>query len=700
MSGWGTQFGGVPARKENSSWGAQFGGIPAKKEDRGIGKSLLRQVGRIGRAGATGIAGIADIPNLAALGLHAAGLKETPTFYKPIGSRVQESIDTMTGGTLKPENKAEEYMDIIGEGLAPLALAPVTGGASLTGAAAKGLGKAATGIPGRALQKVAKMGSNPYKLSAANVAGSAGSSAALKAYLDEGGDPNLIGPLLASMAGGAAGRAALRLKNPLNAAAEGVGRVTGFSPEKYAQNIELGLPVTPANVSTGKLPGYVEMISTKMPGSMGPLEDFYKKREAAIARNLGVKAPEDLEHTVKNIPKYLAKEGAEGYHERASNIYEARGAKFKPREEQAIANQELIDISDIINKLKKEKSLHLTKDAKKRFDKTKEGVLLKELKESMPVYEMIKDLRKQGYDKKTINKILESQGISSTEKGIGLHDLNKLREKALQESIELKTPTGAGTLESKSAAERAHMLSEKRYEFMEKIGTPSEIHNASQARRFWAQYKDNKNGMAKYVAKITGVDSDAGAFQKLLSNDPKFLRVARQGLNTQDKRSLATAVITDLGERQGRFNINTAHTGFSNLEDSVQKEFLKTLGNKATQNNFTNTMKLIGDNKRMMEQLANTSNTAHSNHIIDLMKRYGAAATAAATGYGLVDLTGLAATYVGLKLGAKAWTNQNFLRRMNEVITSSNAKGKANRLDLLLKSIGQTGRHSKHLAND
>lgn len=678
-----------------------------KTSTRNLGKSALRQVGRLGRAAATGIAGIADIPNLGALGLHAAGMKETPTFYEPLAGKVQKVIDTLTGGKLTPQNKAEEYMDIIGEGLAPLVLSPITGGASLTGVAARGLAKRGLGAGTRkAASKISSLGSNPYKLSASNIAGSVGSSAALKAYLDEGGDPGLIGPILASMVGGAGARGALKLKNPANALAEGVGRATGFSPEKYAKNLEVGLPVTPATVSKSKLPGYAEIVAAKMPGSMGPLEDFYKKREAGIARNLGISNHQDLEQAARNIPKHLAKEGAQGYHERAANIYKHREERFKPRELQGIANKETIDVSDIIKKLEDQRSLSLTDAAKKRFDRTKEGVLLKELRESIPessketqAVALFKELRAQGLPDDVIKKIVKSEigELSPNKQGIGLHDLNTLREKALQESIDLKSPLGAATPESARAAERSQMLAGKRYQFMEETGTAKEIHNARQARKFWSQYKDEKDGMAKYVAKLTGTDNDASAFQKLTSSNPKYLSLARQGLNKQDRSKLAEAIVSDLGERQGRFNLNTAYTCFSKLEEPVKQELLKTLPNKATQHNFERTMEFIGDNKKMMENLANTSNTAHSNHIIDLMKRYGSATVAAATGYGIMPLTGLIATYAGLKYGAKLWTNQNFLRRMNETISAKNVSGQTNKLDLLLKSIGQTGRHMKHI---
>lgn len=671
---------------------------------RGMGRSAIRQVGRVGRAAATGIAGLADIPNLAAMGLNAAGLRENPTFYEPIGSRVQQGIDTLTGGRLKPENKVEEYMDIIGEGLAPMALAPFTGGASLTGAAARGLAKTGANIP----SKVAKLGAGTYKPTVANIGQSAGSSAALKAYIDEGGDPGLLGSILASTAGGMGGRSAARnihkLKNPLNAAAELAGRSTGFSTQKYSQNVGIGLPVSLGTVSDSSIPGYAEMIAAKTPGSMGPLEDFYKNRESAIARNLGIRYPKDLERSVDDIPKHLAKEGAKNYNERASNIFKKREEKFKPRELEAIKNKETIDVSDLINKLEHEKSLSLTPQAQKRFDKTKDGILLKDLKESISsesteYASAAKLLRSQGYPEDLIDKVIQSAigKVEGNPHGIGLHDLNKLREKALHESIALETPTGGGTPESKSAAKRSQMLGSKRHQFIEERGTPIEAHNARQARKFWSRYKDEENGMAKYVAKLTGSDDDKIAFDKLTSSNPKYLNIARQGLDKGDRSRLASGIISHLGKRQGRFNISTFHTQFSNLDTPVKKELLRTLPNKSAQNHFERTMELIGDNKRTMEKLANTSNTAHTNKMMNYIEKLGAASAAAATGYGVGGLLGVGIQYAGLKLGAHIWTNQKFLKRVNDTITASSEKAKFNKLDLLVKSIEQTGTHTKHL---
>lgn len=715
MTSWGTQFGGVPvgtpaAKTESSNWGSQFGGVPTGgSSERGLGASALRQVGRLGRAAVTGITGIADIPNLAAMGLHAAGLKKTPTFYEPRAGKVQQSIDSLTGGSLKPENKTEEYVDMISEGLAPMAL---TGGTSLTGSAARGLSKTGAKLPIRIAQATL---ASPEP-TAANIAQSVGSSAALQAYLDEGGDPGLLGPLLASMAGGmgargtfAAAKNAPKLKNPLNAAAEGIGRATMFSPEKYAQNKELGLPMSLASVSNSMVPTYGELAAAKIPGSMGPLEKFHKKREAAIARNLGVSSPDDLEKAASNTHKYLAKEGAKGYHERASNIFERRNEKFKPREEIAIKNKETIDISDLIQKLEEKRDKRVSPYAKSDFDtKNKDGILLQKLREySEPSEKKVQAdlIRKELSQIKTpediINKTIKSElgEIPSSKTTIGLEDLNDLREKALDESKTLKAPLGEGTTESRNAGIRYGELSKKRQQFIEEVGTPTEVHNARQARKFWSQYKDEKNGMSKYVAKITGTDSNEQAFTKLLSKDPKYLRVARQGLSNEGRKALDQSIIGELGSRQGRFNINTAHTNFLKKGDEFKNEYLKGLPSKASRNNFESVMDLIGDNKRMMEKLANTSNTAHTKTFINEMKKYGSAAVIAATKFDPTVLLGLVLTNASLNAGAKIWTSQKFLRRVNDVIKANSKRGKANKLDMLLKTIEQTGVHSKHIDN-
>lgn len=632
---------------------------------RSAGKAALRQAGRVGRSLATGVASIGDIPNLAAMGLHAAGLKKTPEFYGSPSGYVQEKIDKLTSGKLRPENKAEEYMDIITEGAAPAIL---TGGAGLAGhglrSAAKHLGK---------------------KLTSKGAAANVGSSIGAKSYIDSSEDPSMLGVLASGIAGG---RGASFLRNPRNATAYGLGKITGFSPEKYAQQKSLGLPMTPATVSNSSMPRYVELIGGKTPGSMGPLEKFHLAREEAIAKNLGISTSHDLEHAVSNPRKYLAKQGAEGYHERASKHYKKRGEKFESRTEQAIANKELADVSDIINKLEHERSLYVSPEV--GFDTTKHGKLLETLKKSS-AKSPFESLDQQGYSEANIDKLLKGNL-----KGIGYKDLDTLRENALQESIAAKTALGGSTPKSRAAMERHYLLSEARHKNMERIGTPVEAHNAREARKFWAKYRDKENGMSKYVEGITGTDNDAAAFSKLTGNDPNYLNVVRQGLPKNERPKLAEAIMGDAGERQGRFNVNTAHSKFTGWESPVKEELVKLYPTKSAQENFLGTMKYIGENKRVIEKLANTSNTAHSTEMINLIKKYGLATAGVATGAGVGAFLPLAVTYGASKLGAKMWTDQNFMKRMNDTIKAKTPRAQANHMDLLIKSIDSGAKQSTY----
>jgi hypothetical protein len=709
MTDWFNQFGGKSQPKESShDWFNQFGGKSiGQKSERSFGKSALRQAGRIGRAALTGVASIADIPNLPAMGLHAAGLKETPTFYEPIAGKVQQGIDTLTGGAFKAESTPEEYMDIIAEGLAPIVL---TRGASLLGNAPGAIGKSA-----QALSKVGgKAGFNP---TAANVAGSVGSSAALKSYLDQGGDPGIVGALLASTAGGAAGRGALKLANPLNTAAETAGWATRFNPKEYAKQTKLGIPVSLGSVSKSEIPKWAELVGAKSLLTMQPIQKLHKSREKAIARNLGVSTPENLVHAVENVPVHLAKKGATGYYNRVENIYKKRNAQFEPRIKEAIKNKETTSVSDLIEKFKAKRENFVSEKAKLDFDKTPDGILLKKLEEYSPTSQIQADadlVRNELQAMKTpdgqpipqevINKTVKSNigEVPVGDKRIGYEDLNLLREKALDESKTLKAPLGEGTMQSAKASIRHGELSKQRQIFIEGIGTPKEVHNARQAHKFWAKYKNEDHGMSKYVGHITGADNDVDAFKRLLDGDqPKYLSIARQGLDKVGREELGHSIIDELGKRQGSWNINTFHTNFLKKGKQWKQQAYRTaFPSKAAKENFTRTMDFVGHNKKIIEKFANTSNTTHTKQFINWGAQIGTATAAAVTGFGFYPLLAVGLEAATLYGGSKIWTSQKFLKRVNDVLTAKTVSGKAHKLDVLYNSINQLGRQSHNLSGN
>jgi hypothetical protein len=636
------------------------------------GEEAVRQVGRTGRGLATGVAGILDIPNLAAMGLHAAGLKETPTFYKPVGQSVQETIDEYTDGKLKPRSKMEGYADAIIEGVAPVALAPFTGGASLTSLVAKeGAKQLGKGTAKKAAERLASSGSKLYAPTAANIAEHGAASAGIHHYLENTDDPNMLAALAAGLVSGKAGKYATAPKESL---LRGLNKATKFDPELYAKAQAADIPVTPATVSTGMLPRGLEAIAAKLPGSMGELEEFAKKQESAIARNMGISHP-DLESAVKDIPYELAKKGASEFHAQRSGDFAKAKEIFEPAEKEAIKQKKVTKVGDIIKDLRKERDEFTDVNAQKDWDKDPKGKLLKKLED-----------------------------YSYRQGGVGLKDLEQLRTKALKLRDKNLSPLGKETAESREYADVYNLLSKKRQDFMSEIAeTPEQVKTAKEARKMWAEYKDQKKGLSKYVAKITDADTDVGAFNTL-KRDPKAFKVVRQGLPREEWRDLAEGFIADLGDRQGRFNINSAHTNFvNNKHKGVKEEFKKALsavGPKAVEH-FDNTMDLITHNKKIFNQIANTSHTSHTTELISQIKRYGTAAVAAAgavTGVasgGVMPLVGAVTTYAGLKYGAKLWTDRRLLAAMNRVATAKRPSSQQAALDAFVNSLSRYEKKEK-----
>lgn len=665
-----------------------------------LAREMSRKYKRMARFGATGIAGLADFPNIGAMGLHAAGLKKTPEFYPSVGARAERAIDEYTGGELQPRNKMEEYEDVGGQAIAPLLLAPFTGGASLTGLGAKALSKGATsGI----IPKLAKWGANTYKPTASNIAGYGGAAIGSKTYLDTAEKPNMLGTILSGIAGGGAGRSAVNLKN---IGARAVGRATGFKPEEYSKLTQLGLEPSLADTSKYKLPGTIETFMSKVPGLQGGLKKHHAKQEATLARNVGISKPEDLRAAVKNQPTHLAKEGAEGYKVRTENIQKNLINKYYRIVKEAVGKKEPLDVSEMINNLEIERNKRISPAAQKRFDQTEKGKFLRELKERVepgkPAVEGVPAVHDYGFDenavraryaklgypesviekaiseaKKDAKKITitpEIPGTPEVPAGTGIHyqDLEDLREAALQRSKDTRTALGESTAQSRGAKQVHYMASNRRHKFVEEKGTPKEVHASKKQKSLYEQYeapphKEETAGMAHYVRKITHAENNEKALN-LLKEEPRYLSVARQGLPKSKRPQLAEAMISDLGKHDGRFNIGKFHSEFENLPAGVDKQLIKTIGNKQTQDTFKKTIDLMNKNERMMNSIKNIS--AESSKGVRIAKNLTAAGLLTASG---ALTSGATPLVIGglLKGGAHLWTDQKFLSRVNKVLSET-----------------------------
>lgn len=610
--------------------------------------------------------------------------------FKPMRQNINEGIDQATAGYTKPRNRSERITSAIIQELGDM---PASAGLGLL---AKGL-SGATALA-RHLKGMAGIVAEPAKLNTANIASNVGSTAALQDYIESNENPSALGAFGSSLLGGITGRTlgsgSAKLtsdvikhgfkEGPQQSVLEGIGKSLSFSPQKYKAQTDLGIPVSAGSVSEVTMPAYAELVLSKWPGAMGTYRKYYKNKEMALARNLGI-SEEDLAEVVKNPAYHLAKKGANKYDDKVSNAFAQKQKIFAPREAKALANKETIDVSNLVSNLEHERSLHLTDAKKLDWDKTADGKLLSDLKRGFaPTLHLTKNqidnFKKMGYDNDFIDK------IQGKEPKIGLKHLNELREKALTESKALKSPVGENTAESLAASERHKNLSKLRLSFIETHGTAEQAKAAKSARKLWAIYKDKEEGLAKYVARITGSETDEKAFD-LLRSDPKALRVVRRGLPAHDQPKLLETFMTDLGKNQGRFNIATAYTQYSRLDPSVQKELLKTIKNPQTKNLFVKTMDIIGDQKRELAQLYNSSHTAHTQNVIDLIKKYGAGVAALATGYGLGQLVPLAFGHALVVVGAKGFTNQKLLSAIDKAMVAKSPKVQTRLIDNIFKEI-------------
>lgn len=648
-------------------------------------KAFSRQVGRVGRAAASGIAGLADIPNLAALGLHAADLKETPTFYEPISSRVQNKIDTLTKGKLRPQSKAEEYADIIGEGLAPLALAPLTGGASLTGLGARALAKKATSdIAKNAASKIANIGSRTYATTKANIAGNIGSSAASKAYLDE--HPNDVGgAILAGLAGGTTGSISGNVlkHGPKNVAARGTGKLLGIDSEK-AEALK-NLPYSVADISNNK---FVQGAQHKLdwtPLGSGTMNKFYETQGKALRKAIG---RGELPANEEEVGRLI--------HGAASRLKESHTLKQNASEEafsKALKNKDAyVKAKNALDFNRKNLSEYTTNEAKRlhqqkadyKFGSSLEK-MAKELNYSPadiggekvnlndPKYHNLRDAVNTA-----INDSVASLPI--TNEYIPFNDLRALRRNI---DDQISTFGQIGNITQGNLKRLRGRIKEDLNNHFNTLG--------GKARDSWHEFNQREHLFQKnekpHINEVfkNSEESFTKVFLDTLkgiterSAIPRKFAIMHKELTPTNRNKLFEASINELGKTADGWSAIKAKTNFNKMRPVQQDVLLKYLPNKKARTQFRKTINGIEAISKKSAAL-NTSGTAHhleiNNQISalkDIAKKIGSVGTAAgagALGGGLEGgiaglLGGLALPYLAAK-GVSSKRLPALVERMNK----------------------------------
>jgi hypothetical protein len=616
--------------------------------------------------------------------------------------KIKHGIDTLTGGYTKPRNKSEELVSDVVESVGTLPVG--TGVASIT-----------SKIP--SFMKIGKIIGRMYAPTAANIGASVGAPIAVRRYQESIPDAGPIGTLLAGTTGallggyGAAKSPGLLkgLRHPIegtkNAFAESVGKATKFSPKRYKEWQDLGIPSTLGSASESVHPLGLELIMAKMPGTHKYISPVLQQRMEKMARAAGIKE-KDLRHAVANPKEYLAKEGALTHKEAKSAEYKAHEAGWGEFEKDLIRKQTTADIGDILGKIEDEYKLGAIKKTDlKHFEQTFPGQVYEDLKESvkdcsspsaLPDYKkIVKDLEKYGLSTEAAHKYATQivEKATSEPPQASLQVLKDLKEEALNRS---QSPTLSDN-EKMQATAIHNMLRDKIVDVMEQHGTPELVKGAKEAKRLWAEYaSSNQSDMKQNIKELLRKRTETAAFESLFNRQKKHLEAASKYLPPSQKLDLAESMIASVGKKDGYWSPVKAFSAFDNWSPKIQQDFLNLFPNAHQRENFLNVKRLVEDNKERIQKIANTSGTAPTAAVIDSAKTVAkalkniAVGTATAKGIQMVaGMEGLALSGIGyllVKGGAKLWTDPLFLERVNRVMQAKTPSSMGNNLSLLLRT--------------
>lgn len=679
----------------------QFQAKYGSKEEESPWQYAKRRVAMGAKDVAAGLGGGLDLPLLPLRAAANYGAKKAgyDLNLPSLQSAINEGIDVATSGYTKPRTKNEALMSTITQELAGLPT-----GFGVGTLAAKHLTK-------NAPHKVAKFVQEAHRPTATNIGGTAGAAGALHKYHEDNENPSLVGSLGVGLLGGLGGAGlGQAIRHPhqfgealANARAKAVGKMSGFDKEAYAANKAADIESTLGSVSEGALPQSLETILGHMPFSSKSMRDFHSKRGHQVASKLGFgEAP------FQEIPglteKTLARWGAEKLQQGKSDEYKALEKVFNPLVHRLKEERHMVDVKDLIGELRA-KGIGLTNPGEiDMFAKTVPGHFLMDLYGQIGQNKsVVKQIKKGDYSGKVLKDVLEN--IENDPK-ISYASLDLLR-KNMQDKM-LSYPSGSH--QRNDAAGIYNYLASRRYKTISDVGSPEELAAFREAKGDWAKYANEKASMlqnkevgpkaASY--KLTDAH-DAQAFNMLTSKDPIYLRAVRMGLNADEREKLALSMISNMGTRDGMFNLSAFYNKYKDMEPATKNEFMKLFSNESAKKGFEEAVDFLQANKKKLDAITNSSFTAHKTQEIEMWKSFaqhlknigvGVVATAGVgTVAGVNDLTSgvnglltLGATLGGGKYMAKLMTDQAFLDRIYKVSTAKTPKAQKNYYNLLLKT--------------
>lgn len=614
--------GGLPERLENLLALEESGKISKEEVNKELAKqaqreeaiekhgdpsfvgSSLRHAARTGKNVAQGIASVADIPNLAALGLYAAGLKDTPEFYKSRAEKVGKYIDRVTNDYTVPHSDNEEIADMATQAVATLP------------------GMQAAGVAAKAA-KLAKVGKGLKRVGAINpasVASSGASGAVAETLLQEHPDKPYLS-LLASMGVGAG----------TGAATNAVGRAGKINKEALRAFQEAGIPFGYGDVA---LSPRAQMNMTKLPiqiGAQNVMTKHIEKQKHGIKKGLG-----NIEHNalkegqreavaVKGAENTLMKKKAQH-----SRRYDKHRENLKKLPDDSI---EMKNVYEWIESLSPEMRAEILTGKRNSSKKLRELMKISEeapnIDYSRPLNEIMADIDKA--KTQSVPKLSYEMHHHKTS-DIGKHVKT---DKAQMNYTDAELSTLYGKMKEDERAIGERLLKHAGKDAYENW------------RRMGGMYKDyaveevpHLNKMLENAKKAERADASTGRrytskgheyainqdIMKDIAGEGKGVQLVLEGLASPVERNkLTKAILEQLGQVDGEMSFIKLQHEFDKLSGQAKKTLLKGLGEE--KRNFLNSLIAARKFKKLHGQ-ANPTGTARNPTLLGIPKsiyRYGKA---------------------------------------------------------------------------
>lgn len=592
MTGWGTQFGGVPvgkapAKTETSNWGTQFGGIPAKKSfDWGnaikeSAQEALKSTAQIPRNIAAGIGDVTDLPIMAAnYGLRKVGVEKQIPYP---GNAVAKGIDYITGGYTTPETPEQQRQET---GIRAITSTAIPGGL--------GQKLATKGIP-----YLSKFGKGVAKINPgdpASLAGTGAGALAANAYNEanpyEGNVESLAGTLGSGMAADMATRAALGAINPRT-----IGGMLKVNPKSVESFHNMGVSPTLGQVSEHPLIKSTENIIKNI-SPTSDLRNATAKQYEHMADILGPGA-KGLAHTEQEAGKNI-KESLKEYGNKASGITEKLKARYMKKV--AKAPTDLIDVTDSLNYFEKLQHELGTATAKSELQKTAIGKQYDSLKK----------------------RALENKGT------VPLNDLEEFRRKLFDE-------ISKGELGSVSKGRLSQLrgkLNDDIKDYMEGIGAKREWNEYNKFYAQWAEKRKPHIVEAKEVPNFEAnkVFDSIGHSGKL---DRSLLDTVYASQKKTAQKETMNALIQKMGKKGNEFDLHMFAKRFANQPKETQNLFLKPRS-QPMRKKFESVIHSV-DKMKDLAAYGNPSRTAYTQYGIEGAKIMALAGANALAGQSPTD---------------------------------------------------------------